>query len=214
MQSCRRDALLIIRRPYAPTEGLRVSEDLLERLAKEETAENILNINEQLYHEWMEENEDREPEERETEPPTPLEYWDLLKPTSQWLTMLQRLRCLSAEFTVNIKLTFNKLTIWQQPWGTYPKANDEEFVIEAIEFNIQSRLQNQGPYTIVCRLANIKSSNVKDKREILTLDTFSMLEWKQKTYDIIQTHWKEYLKPLVIQLAVNAESIKPPLLAK
>lgn len=78
----------------------------------------------------------KEPEDQDDELPTPHEYWDLLGIEDQWEIMLKYLCYFDAEFTVSIKLTFNKLAMWQQPWGTYPKTNKEKFVIEAVKFDI------------------------------------------------------------------------------
>lgn len=111
MQGCLIDALPIIHKPYGPIKSPYILEKLLEQLAKEETADNILVINEQLHYEWTEENENLNLEDQETKPPIPHEYWELLKLASQWLTMLQQFRYFTAEFTISIKLTFNKLTI-------------------------------------------------------------------------------------------------------
>ena len=62
-------------------------------------------------------------------------------------------------------------------------------MIKAIEFDIQSCCKKYEPYTVVQKLANIKSSHAKDTtREILTLDQFSIVEWEKKTFFIIQDY--------------------------
>lgn len=132
----------------------------------------------------------------------------------QWEIMLERFRYFDTEFTISIKLTLNKLVMWQPPWGTYLKTNKEKVVIEAVEFDTQSCLRKYELWTIVKSVINIRSFHAKDTREILRLDSFSMIEWDEKALFIIVKHWQEYLKPFIIQLKVNTESIKPPVITK
>ena len=173
-----------------------ISDRLFDRLAAEETEEDVRRMRNLMQDEMEDETTS-----------DPVSIFADLEPHAQWDITLDRLRNLKPEYTVHIKVLLEKKIFWARRWGSYP---DGGFSIEDFEVALLERLEELSPYEIVRKAVGIKSSRLNSSRHWQTLDELTSIEWQQTAELTIHDLWDQTLKPVDVLLELNVEQNVQP----